>query len=513
MSAGDSLSTPPRWGIRFARPNTAGDGLALQTAPVPEFLLVALNQNIGFKSKAIVQPGDHVLTGQPIAVASDQGPGAQVHAPSSGEITAINAHPVPGRGIADCIAIRTDGKDERWSGYKSHSNPLSLPAASLRAAIAEAGIVGLGGAMFPAGIKLNPGLGVDTLILNGAECEPCINCDDALVRQSADAILRGAQVMLRILEANRCLVALKQNAGPARQAMQQAIDALGDDRISLAQVPSVYPAGGELQLIQLLTGREVPSGGLPWDTGAICQNVATAEAVDRFLRKGEPLISRIVTLTGNGVRKPVNLRARIGTPIINLIEAAGGYTGQAHRLIMGGPMMGVALSGDQLPITKASNCIYAAAAEQLQEDRPEMPCIRCGECATVCPANLMPQLLLQAQRSNDFDRLAQLGLPDCIECGCCDYVCPSDIPLTVGFRTSKRAAWDQAINRRRGQQAETRFAARQARLASQTDQAEQQLHDFAAPPGHDDHDNNEPDALAALKQRIARKQSGDADEN
>jgi len=519
MNNNDPLIAPPRWGIRFARPNTAGDGLALREAPIPDKLLVALNQNIGFISDPIVQPGERVLTGQPIAQASAAGPGAQVHAPSSGEVVSIAAHPVPGRGIAECITIRTDGKDERWPGYNAYPNPLSLPAASLRAAIADAGIVGLGGAMFPADIKLNPGLGVDTLILNGAECEPCINCDDALIRHSAATVLRGAQIMLRILETDKCLIALKQNALHARQAMQQAIDTLGDDRITIATVPSVYPAGGELQLIQLLTGREVPSDGLPWDTGAVCQNVATAEAVERFLRTGEPLISRIVTLTGDGLHTPINLRARIGTPIANLIEAAGGYTGQTHRLIMGGPMMGVALSGDELAVTKACNCIYAAAMEQLQIETPELPCIRCGECATVCPANLMPQLLLQAQRTKDFDRLTELGLPDCIECGCCDYVCPSHIPLTNGFRASKKEAWDQAIERRRGQHAETRFAARQEREGKQTEQTEQQLHEFTPAPDNADESvaehakENAADALTALKARLARKQPGNDDEN
>jgi electron transport complex protein RnfC len=507
MATPDSTTTPPRWGIRFARPHASGDGLALQTAPVPEQLLVALNQNIGFSSAPLVQTGERVLKGQPVAQASDNGPGARIHAPSSGTVVGIAAHPVPGRGIADCITIQTDGKDERWTGYEAHDDPLSLPSARLRTAIAEAGIVGLGGAMFPAGVKLNPGIGVETLILNGAECEPCINCDDALIRHSSDTILLGAQVMLRILEADHCLVALKQNAGPAMRAMQQAIDALGDDRIRIAPVPSIYPAGGESQLIQLLTGREVPSNGLPWDTGAICQNVATADAVDRFLRRGEPLISRIVTLTGNGLHNPVNLRARIGTRIVYLIEAAGGYTGQTHRLIMGGPMMGIALPGDELPLTKACNCIYAASSGQLGQDTPEMPCIRCGECATVCPANLMPQLLLQAQRTHDFDRLAQLGLPDCIECGCCDYVCPSHIPLTDGFRTTKQAAWNLAVERRRGQHAEMRFAARQERLASTNNSAEQQLHDFA-----DTVDAGQ-DALNALKHRIARSNPGDTDEN
>jgi electron transport complex protein RnfC len=508
QSADNSLATP-RWGIAFPRPHATGDGLPLQTAPVPEKLIVALNQNIGFVAKPIVRLGDVVLKGQPIGVIPENGLSARIHAPTSGKITAIERHPVPGRSDTLCVFIQADGVETSWAGYQAYSDPLSLPAARLREAVIEAGIVGLGGAMFPAGIKLNRGTGVDTLILNGAECEPCINCDDALIRHSPDSVLLGAQIMLRILEADSCRIALKQTSVHAIRSINEAIRKLGDDRITVSAVPSIYPVGGESQLIELLTGRQVPANGLPWDTGAICQNVATAAAIERFLRHGEPLISRIVTLTGKGLRSPLNLRTRIGTPIATLVEAAGGYTADARKLIMGGPMMGVALEDDELPVTKASNCFYVAAAGELPDAAREMPCIRCGECATACPANLMPQLLLQAQRTNDLDQLAQLGLPDCIECGCCDYVCPSHIPLTSGFRVAKQLTWDAAIEQRRAQHAEKRFTARQERLAAEADKIEQELNNqtgvFTAT--HEGHDE-----LDELIERVSNNKRNDADE-
>jgi electron transport complex protein RnfC len=317
--------------------------------------------------------------------------------------------------------------------------------------------------MFPTRIKLNPGLGVTTLILNGAECEPRITCDDALMRSEPDSILLGAQIMLRILEADECLIAVKEHS-TACDHLQASIDGLNDDRFRLERVPDLYPAGGEAQLINLLKGIEVPHEGLPWDTGVICQNVATAAALADFFSNAEPLISRIVTVSGRGVRQPVNVRARIGTPLSDLIECAGGYTDEAQRLIMGGPMMGIALPDDALPVTKACNSLFVAGQSELPATAPEMPCIRCGECATACPVNLMPQLLLQSARAQDFARLETLALPDCIECGCCDYVCPSHIPLTQQFRAAKQSRWDIGLEKRRAQLAQQRFAARTARL-------------------------------------------------
>jgi len=485
---------PPRWGIRFER---ARNGLELRTAAVPATLQVSLHQHVGHFAEPAVSMGETVLRGQPIGTVREGALGARVHAPSSGQIRSIERLPAPGRDAAPVVIIDTDGKDTPWSGYRAHPRPLRLATGALRQAVIEAGIVGLGGAAFPAGVKLNKGGGVDTLILNGAECEPCINCDAALLQAEPAQVLLGAQIMLRILEADTCLVAIKDGMHSAAATLAEAIQALGDDRLRLVRVPPVYPVGGEAQLIQLLTGREIPAGGLPWDSGAVCQNVATAAAVARFLTTGEPLISRIVTITGNGVAAPANFAARIGTPIRELVAAAGGYVGPECTLVMGGPMMGVPLPGDNLPVTKATNCIYVAAPEEIAERGTERPCIRCGDCATTCPVNLMPQLLLQAGQHNDLDRLDELGVHDCIECGACDYVCPSRIPLTRGFAAGKQALWARARERLRAARAESRFEAREARLNRNANARNAVLEAQVAAV-----DNSPQAALAALLARV-----------
>jgi electron transport complex protein RnfC len=468
------LSDPqPLWGINFPRPAVAAGGLPLITAPLPDRLVVPLNQSIGFAARALVKQGEQVLKGQPIGAIASDGPSARVHAPTSGTVSELSEQEVTGKGVALCVEIIADGKDKAWPGYTPHENPLHLSVLKLREAVCEAGIVGLGGAMFPTEIKLNPGMGVSKLILNGVECEPRISCDDALMQTSAATILLGAQIMLRALGAEECIIAIKPNT-PAVEPMKQAIQELDDKRFLLTFVPAIYPAGGERQLIELLTGIEIPTGGLPRDTGMVCQNVATAAAIATFLTEGEPLISRIVTVSGGGIKQPANINARIGTPISNLIDCAGGYTDAASRLIMGGPMMGITLPDDALPVTKACNSFYIAADTELTAKK-EMPCIRCGDCATACPVHLMPQLLLQTKQVNDYARLELLGLPDCIECGCCDYVCPSHIPLTHEFITAKQALRDIAFEKRRANLAEGRFAAHNERLGQQAEQRDQQL--------------------------------------
>lgn len=451
----------PRWGISFAAEPKAA--LPLVELPPPTTAVVPLQQHIGVEAEALVAPGDRVFTGQPVGEVRRGALGARVHAPVAGTVREIGALALGPARHCTAVTIDSDGSDERWPGYRGTEKPLRLSTSALRQAIIEGGIVGLGGATFPAGVKLNRGSGVGTLILNGVECEPVMQCDAALMTTEADAMLRGAQIMLRILEADECIVAIKADMAGALDSVVAALEALGDDRFRIALLPAVYPAGGEAQLIQLLTGRELPAGGLPWDSGAICQNVATAAAVHRFLSAGEPLISRIVTVTG-ALASPLNVRARIGTPVAELLAAAGGLTTATLRLIAGGPMMGHTLHDTGLPVTKASNCIFAAAPEATAGEPEPAACIRCGDCATVCPASLMPQLLLQAGKVNDFDRLEHLGLSSCIECGCCDYVCPSRIPLTLGFERNKQQLWEIAREKRRAAQAGRRSEARTARL-------------------------------------------------
>ncbi|MBT8061123.1 MAG: electron transport complex subunit RsxC, partial [Gammaproteobacteria bacterium] len=295
-------------------------------------------------------------------------------------------------------------------------------------------------------------------------CEPYITCDDMLMQEQAQEVVAGAVLMCDLAGVARCIVAIERDKPLAIEAMADALDAIDDDRFELAQVPTVYPAGGERQLIQLLAGIEVPSGRFPTDVGYICQNVATAVALYRVLRQGTPLTSRIVTITGQGVASPQNVEARIGAPIAELIEQTGGYQPQVGHLIMGGTMMGIALETDAVPVTKATNCIIAATAAEVYRQGEQMPCIRCGDCAEVCPARLLPQELIRSLNEQDLDTAAGLGLSDCIECGCCDVVCPSHIPLTEGFRTGKHDLAMLAAERAAAALAEARVSRRAERL-------------------------------------------------
>jgi len=256
--------------------------------------------------------------------------------------------------------------------------------------------------------------------------------------------------------------------------------------------------GGDSSMVLAYLRAVQAAGGLPADLGVVCNNVGTAAAIAHFLHTGEPLISRITTVTGSGVANPVNVEARIGTPISELIRAAGGYTSNAVRIVMGGPMMGVPLPTDELPLTKACNCIYVEPASMTSKP-PEMPCIRCGDCATVCPAQLTPQLLLQAQRTSDVEKLQQLGLSECIECGCCDYVCPSHIPLTGKFIAAKHTQWDVHLAQRRARIAENNFRAREERLYRRAEARQEELNSQT-----DQLSSSEADAKAALQALLER---------
>ena len=405
--------------------------------------------------------------GQPIA---QPGPGisAWLHAPASGEVIAIEARPAPHRLGAPSlsIVIANDGRDERFDS-KPNINFEQISPAEACNHIALGGIVGLGGAAFPTANKLESSLCEDgpRLLLNGAECEPYISCDDMLMRERAADIVFGARALMHALCAKSCTIAIEDDVPEAATALHKAIDAAADQRIHVRVVPSIYPAGGERQLIASVFGVEVPHDGLPADIGVVCQNVGTAAAIAKWVRDGEPLIRRIVTVTGDGVREPDNLETRIGTPIASLIADCGGYTERMSRLIMGGSMMGSPLPHDDLPVIKATNCVVAASTLDLQPRGPEMPCIRCGACSQVCPAFLLPQQLHWYLHPYDSEQLNRHGLLDCIECGCCDYVCPSQIPLVERFRETKPLLTRELEARTNADAARTRYHARNERLA------------------------------------------------
>jgi len=429
-----------RKGVATAKP--------VKAARLPKILVLPLKQHIGEPAEPIVKVGDKVLKGQVIARPGDH-ISSPVHASSSGTVVAIENRPVmhPSGLTATCIIIETDG-EEKWRPREHQiHNYKDLSPEQIRDLIRAAGIVGMGGAGFPSYIKLDPdNKPVHTLILNAAECEPYITCDEMLLREHALEVIVGMRIMKHALGAERCIIGLENDKHSAYRALREQVQNTGADFIEVVQVPTVYPAGGEKQLIQVLIGKEVPAGGLPIDIGVVCHNVGTAYAVYRAIENDEPLISRYVTIAGS-VAQSRNLEVLIGTPVADLIEECGGIRKTLNRVIMGGPMMGVALHSDEVPVIKTTNCILVnsmvADVPLPSRDTFAMPCIRCGSCAQSCPIDLLPQQLYWYARAKDFDKIQDYHLFDCIECGCCDYVCPSHIPLVHYFRYAKTEIWAQ----------------------------------------------------------------------
>jgi electron transport complex protein RnfC len=461
------MATPGlRGGLRLDAHKERSTQHALRPASPVETLVLPLDQHAGAPSAPLVKPGQRILLGQPIA--EPRGPiSAWLHSSVSGTVVAIELRPAPHRPEAPTLSIvvANDGRNERHAT----SSPTAfeqLPPEQLREMIARGGIVGLGGAVFPTAAKLGSASRATglRLLLNGAECEPYISCDDMLMRERARDVVFGARILLHALPASTCVIAIEDDTPQAAAALDAAIADAHDERIRLRRVASIYPAGGEKQLITAIFGVEVPAGGLPADVQTLCLNVGTAAAVAHWIRDAQPLTSRIVTVTGDGVLEQRNLDVPLGTPLAALIFDCGGYTGRMARLIMGGTMMGQSLPHDDMPTIKATNCIIAASALDLQPRAAEMPCIRCGNCSEACPAFLLPQQLHWYALARDLDALETYGLLDCIECGCCDYVCPSQIPLVERFRDAKPTLSEKLIARANADAARARFDARTARL-------------------------------------------------
>ena len=424
-------------------------------AGIPSELVLPLQQHIGVEAAPVVQVGDVVTKGQLIACISSMRLSANIHAPTSGKISAIEERPLPHiSGLSGlCIVIETDGKD-KWGKNKleSYADYKNTDTKKLLDRIQQAGIVGLGGATFPTAVKVADSLNekhIKTLIINGVECEPYITCDDRLMRDKSTDIITGIRILQSMLKPEQCLIGIEDNKPEAIEALRLASQ--DDSNITVVPIPTLYPSGGEKQLIEILTGQQVPAGGLPLDIGSMGLNVGTVYSIYKAIVEGEPLLSRMVTVTGNGVNKPQNFEVLLGTSFNYLAEQAGGYTKMADHLIMGGPMMGFALENDQIPVVKATNCALITSTTMLSEsnseyaDQPILPCIRCGKCMDVCPVKLLPQQMYWHIRAKDFKKTLDHNINDCIDCGCCSYVCPSHIPLVDYFRFAKSEIRDQKI--------------------------------------------------------------------
>ena len=452
-------------GLRLTANKKMSTQQSILDVPIPAQLILPITQHVGDPAQPVVGIGERVLKGQLIAE-PDGTLGAAVHAPSSGIVVAIEPWPVSRRlgDNAPCIIIECDGKDESIPQHDSPETFISQSPEQLLENIIRGGIVGLGGAVFPTAQKLMQArtTTINHLILNGVECEPYISCDDMLMRERAAEIISGAQILMRALQVDVCFIAIESDKPDAIRSLGEVLGRIQDARIALKQVPTIYPSGGEDQLVQLVTNREVPSGGLPSDTGCLVQNVGTAAAIHDWIVGGQPLISRVTTITGDGVSNPSNVRARIGTTIADIVEFTGGYTERARQLIIGGPMTGKSVTNDRIPVVKATNCVLVSS--ETPSSGPELPCIRCGECASVCPVQLLPQQLFWYACADNERKLREFGLTDCIECGCCDVVCPSHIPLTADFRVAKGRIRELADEKARAVRARQRFEARNDRL-------------------------------------------------
>lgn len=464
-------------GLRLEGHKQISSQLAISACqPQPRYV-VPVQQHIGAPGDILVETGQRVLKGQKLASTKIL-ISAPVHSPVSGTVVAITKHAVPHpSGMeADCIIIENDFQDE-WVSRKPVADKYhQMNSHDLRNLVRDAGIVGLGGAVFPAAIKQTE-INIHTLILNGVECEPYITCDDRLMRERAREVISGADIIGHIIKARECIIAIEDNKPEAIAAMQAVIDEDSTGFFRIQVIPSIYPSGSEKQLIKIITGKEVPISSLPADIHVLCHNVGTAYAIHQAVFKNEPLISRIVTFTGNGISQPQNMEVPIGTCIADCIAQCGGYSDDASCMIMGGPMMGYSIASDQLPVVKASNCLLVTTTNEIHPANTDahLPCIRCAKCVEVCPAKLLPQQLYWYASTHNFERVAEYHLFDCIECGCCSYVCPSQIPLVQYYRSAKSQIWEMEANLKKSNIARMRHEARQHRLEEQKREREERL--------------------------------------
>ncbi|AZV30922.1 electron transport complex subunit RsxC [Cobetia sp. ICG0124] len=478
---GDVRDSAPRvfdfhGGIHPPEHKALSNRAPLVAAPLPHEVVLPLSQHIGAPAQPLVEIGQRVKTGELIARAQGM-ISAPVHASITGVVTAIEPRQIPHvSGLEDlCIVIERDSEIDEWARLEAWRDWRQQEAQDLIQRLQDAGVVGQGGAGFPSAVKarVRERHAIDTLILNAAECEPYITADDLTMRTHPEALIEGLEILASLIGPECILIGIEDNKPEAVIALEQAIRARRadkrlpplDSRLEVVVVPTKYPSGGEKQLIKLLTDREVPSRGLPADVGVVVHNPGTVRAVQRAVCFGEPMISRVVTLTGEALQHPHNVEARLGTAIGDLLRLAAPSASGIARLVMGGPMMGFTLESDALPIIKTTNCLLASSPEAVPAPAVEQPCIRCGMCEQACPAELLPQQLYWFSKSREFDKAELYNLADCIECGACSYVCPSQIPLVQYYRFAKGEIRTAQHDARKSERARHRFEFKQARMA------------------------------------------------
>ncbi|MBH9739616.1 electron transport complex subunit RsxC [Vibrio navarrensis] len=505
LSLIEQIRTGALWdfpgGIHPAENKTQSNQQELVFASIPQEIVLPLKQHIGKAGNLLVNIGDRVLKGQALTQ-STTGFTLPVHASTSGIVTAIEprttAHP---SGLSElCVVIRPDGQDA-WAPKQPVSDYTQCDAETLVDLIRMAGISGMGGAGFPTAKKLQSGLSrTDILIVNAAECEPYITADDKLLQEHADEVIQGIEIVEHILKPQLTIIGIEDNKPLAIAALEKA--AINKD-IVIRVIPTKYPSGGEKQLIKVLTNKEVPAGGIPADIGILVQNVGSLYAVKRAIIDGEPMVNRIVTLTGSTFKQPRNVWALLGTPVQALLDEFGYQAdNKLPRLIMGGPMMGFSLPHAHVPITKTSNCILAPTRREIEPSRYEMDCIRCGACAEACPASLLPQQLQWHAKAQEYEKCTELNLKDCIECGACAYVCPSEIPLVNYYRQAKAEIRTRAQEAEAAERAKLRFEEKKARLEREKEERENRFKKAADDRRKEMKSTGGDDAIAAAIARV-----------
>ena len=404
----------------------------LESMPPPEKVFIPLHQHFGSPAKAVVQKGDEVLLGQKIGEATALF-SANVHASVSGKVLAIDGYNHPLGKPVLTVSIANNGEDTSDPGISGTKNPLTLAPDQIRTKVKEAGIVGLGGAGFPTAVKLSPPKDkpINTVIINGCECEPLLNADYRLLMEFADQVLQGSELVRIATGAKRIIIGIEDNK---KDAFALFKDKTQDSQTEIVLLKTKYPQGAEKNLIFALLTREVPKGGLPFDVGVVVQNVGTVKAIWDAVKFGRPLYERALTVSGSGVKNPKNLMVRIGTPFKDVLEFCGGQENETNILVMGGPMMGLSQWTSDVPVIKGTSGILS-----WQATPPVFVhnCIQCGRCVGHCPMNLIPTQLMKYAKNNHIKEAEEWGIMDCVECGCCQFTCPACIPLVHWIRLGK----------------------------------------------------------------------------